>query len=365
MAERPSRRWSILKDDLLHPLGLVPLQARANCAVCLRTFSFFRAKYNCSLCGHVICRSCVLRLPVQDDEKQQRVMACEACLFHEDETTHRRCQASASDVPLLDEAPSTTGSVSLPSSPLPPALRVSAPTRTTFISHGELVTILPPRRSALCTRCHRVFGVFRVQYTCRTCGDAFCGHCTLTKLALRPDGRASYDVVVCKTCVHISEVHGDYARCKALQPEVLVRLHAPADAPLLAPDDVVAALRLECLDVVEHASLIEKQRWVPTKQRSTCFKCNARVPFVMYKSHCPLCGEAFCVVCLHAILVAHAPGRPEMYIAPICPSCHTRHYDLVNRRFLGSPSDANSPGTPPVSPNASVMLHLLQTSASP
>ncbi|OQS01434.1 hypothetical protein ACHHYP_00735 [Achlya hypogyna] len=340
MITRSARRWSLLKDDLIHPLGHVPRQARSTCSVCLRAFSLFRAKYNCALCGHVICRSCVLRLPVQDHDAL--VMVCEPCLFHEQNHADSEPVAASFDVPALSEPASDrrhsaplsvegsrsartlhigdatdSASESTSQSPRPqPTTPRCRPTRVTFIAPSDLVT--PVRRtnkSLLCSRCQRAFGYFQRQLPCRTCGQTVCGHCSVNKLALRPDREASYDVVVCKTCVHISMVAGGYAACQSLQPRIVALLHDTAFDPATAvePDAIVQILRLECLDVVPRQALASTSVWVPTKQRTHCAKCKNRVPFALYKSHCHLCGDAFCVVCLHTVLVLDAAG---MQLAP-------------------------------------------------
>ncbi|OQR95681.1 hypothetical protein THRCLA_12225, partial [Thraustotheca clavata] len=395
LARKTSRRWTINQADLINTLKHTPLKDISTCTACLRKFSIFRSKYNCALCGKVMCRSCVLYLPVQDNQAAKHIYACELCLFHEQEN---RDQPPFQYIYEREEEPtdclSTKEQVSETSLPHSPQEIVSAynpqdseamtpmespkviemtpntgnpgPNRITFITHDELT--LPIKKASKCTRCLRAFGFFRRQSACHTCGNMFCGHCTMTKLALRPDGQSSYDVTVCKTCIHIGMIQTNFKNCKTMQKLVLEQFHDPNYLPPTTDgteyDDLTKIMRLECFDIIAYDHLIGKENWVSTKDRTQCLKCKNRVPFVMYKSHCHVCGEAYCLVCLHEILVTAIPNQADMQVVPICPSCHTTHYDNVTHQFFGTPasyaqhreslsstSDSFNPGTPPLPDN--------------
>ncbi|KAF0683698.1 Aste57867_24260 [Aphanomyces stellatus] len=64
---------------ITHPDEWVSKSKRTSCHVCTRTFTFFRRKHHCRVCGEVVCNDCTLKRKVHAMGEMMHVKVCMTC----------------------------------------------------------------------------------------------------------------------------------------------------------------------------------------------------------------------------------------------------------------------------------------------
>ncbi|OQR83285.1 hypothetical protein ACHHYP_14911 [Achlya hypogyna] len=93
--DKPSR--ILRQDQLLLPHLYQPTKGCHACHECTKAFNTFRRKYNCQMCGHVVCKSCTLAHVAEVAKDVLDVKVCLSCVANlEAEHKLRRTQTTSS-----------------------------------------------------------------------------------------------------------------------------------------------------------------------------------------------------------------------------------------------------------------------------
>ncbi|KAH9097465.1 hypothetical protein LEN26_016995 [Aphanomyces euteiches] len=83
------------QDQLMLPHMYAPLKGATACHECTKTFSTFRRKYNCQMCGEVVCRSCTVLYVAEVSKDVIDAKVCLSCVaiveaeYHESVASER------------------------------------------------------------------------------------------------------------------------------------------------------------------------------------------------------------------------------------------------------------------------------------
>ncbi|OQS04929.1 hypothetical protein THRCLA_02879 [Thraustotheca clavata] len=349
-------RQSISVHELLPKSKWAPAPDCYACMACTKSFTMFRTRQHCHVCGDVVCNACAVDTPVQNEHYQATV--CLRCTTKREssrvnekpkpvlrvDTIFNGTLFDPNDLLETKKDPQTIDPVRqkktqanlskfelqvLPKVDITTDASATASTRG-VVPFDELVN-LEDFASSLsrmrCYRCRRMM-ILHARHSCSACGEVFCRSCVTGEVTQPPGRRWLQNIDICLTCTTIKNNFGSYRECrwvhKSLTPTALPPgIQATIRCPLYVN-------RQEFSRKIAELKYIEEVQLIPWNQLphriklflmegSKCGECDVKLTRST-RSRCNMCDSTFCVACT-VQKFARLPTKFELEEVRVCVTC--------------------------------------------